>query len=89
MTSRNPSIAVRVQRRDRSRAASAYLGIGLGLLSLLSALLRPLHSWLHGPLAVLPEFLIQVSAIYVVFGSFGLFVLARYLRSGNRVAWAG
>lgn len=89
MTSRNPSIAVRVQRRDRSRAASAYLGIGLGLLSLLSALLRPLHSWLHGPLAMLPEFLIQVSAIYVVFGSFGLFVLARYLRSGNRVAWAG
>lgn len=89
MAGRKTSIAVRVQRRDRSRAASAYLGIGLGALSLFSALLRPLHSWLRGPLAVLPEFLIQVSAIYVVFLSFGLFIVARYLRSGNRVAWAG
>lgn len=89
MESFSSPVIRRVQRRDRTRAAAAYLAIGLAALSLISALLRPLHSRLHGPLSEIPEFLSQVSTIYVVFLSFGLFLLARYLRAGSRLAWGG
>ncbi|WP_404290496.1 bifunctional lysylphosphatidylglycerol flippase/synthetase MprF [Glutamicibacter arilaitensis] len=93
MTRSNFSAAARVQRRDRARAAACYLAIFLGLLSLFEPLLYPvtslISSWLRGSVTLFPEFLTQISRIYAVFGAFGLFVVARYLRGGNRVAWAG
>lgn len=93
MTSSNISAAARVHQRDRARVAASYLAIFLAVVSLFGPLLHPLTSlisgWLQGPVTLFPEFLTQISRIYAVFGAFGLFIVARYLRTGNAVAWAG
>jgi len=85
--------AARVHRRDRVRAVASYLAIALGLVSLLAPLFVHLAGLVpalfSGPLATFPPFLYQLSRIYIIFGAFGLFVLAKYLRSGNRLAWGG
>ena len=85
------SVAARVHRRDRARAAASYLAIFLGLISLFAPVIAHLAGaaplLFSGPLAAFPPFLYQISRIYIIFGSFSLFVMARYLRSGNRLAW--
>jgi len=85
------SAAAQVHRRDRARAAAAYLAIALGLISLFAPLIAHLAGaaplLFSGPLAAFPPFLYQISRIYIIFGAFSLFALARYLRSGNRLAW--
>ncbi|WP_313812161.1 phosphatidylglycerol lysyltransferase domain-containing protein [Glutamicibacter sp.] len=86
MTSAHLSAVAQVRRRDKARAAAAYLAIALAVLSLVEPFFRPLQTLVP---ALLPEFLIQISRVYVIFGAFGLLVLAKYLRAGNRVAWAG
>lgn len=86
MSSIHLSTAALVRRRDRARAVSAYLAIFLAVITLAAPLLGPLRGIFP---ALLPEFLIQISRVYVIFGAFGLLVVAKYLRAGNRVAWAG
>jgi len=85
------SAAARVHRRDRSRAAASYLAIVLGLLSLFAPVIAHLAglapALFSGPLTAFPPSLYQISRIYIIFGAFGLFVMARYLRTGNRLAW--
>lgn len=91
MPSIEPSPAALVHRRDRVRAAASYLAIALGLITLFAPLFLHLSgvvpALFSGPLAAFPPFLYQVSRIYIIFGAYGLFVMARYLRSGNRLAW--
>ncbi|GAA1410227.1 hypothetical protein AUR04nite_11610 [Glutamicibacter uratoxydans] len=86
MTSANLSAVAKVRRRDNARAAASYIAVALALISLAAPMFRGLHGLFP---ALLPEFLVQVSRVYAIFGAFGLLVVAKYLRSGNRVAWAG
>jgi len=91
MASIELSPAARVHQRDRARAAASYLAIALGLVSLFAPVFAHLAgaapALFSGPLAAFPPFLYQISRIYIIFGAFSLFALARYLRSGNRLAW--
>jgi lysyl-tRNA synthetase class 2 len=74
-------------RRDRARQIAAYGAALLGLLGLVSAISRPLQPRLALLLEIMPVTVPRAAAVTVVFISFPLLLLARGLRSGQRLAW--
>jgi lysyl-tRNA synthetase class 2 len=76
-------------RRDRARQIASYGAALLGLLGLVSAISRPLRPRLALLLEIMPVTVPRAAAVTVVLISFPLLLLARGLRSGQRLAWWG
>ncbi|HEX5533566.1 MAG TPA: phosphatidylglycerol lysyltransferase domain-containing protein [Actinomycetales bacterium] len=74
-------------RRDRARQLASYGAALLGLLGLVSAISRPLRPRLALLLEIMPVTVPRAAAVTVVLISFPLLLLARGLRSGQRLAW--
>jgi lysyl-tRNA synthetase class 2 len=74
-------------RRDRARQIAAYGAALLGLLGLVSAISRPLRPRLALLLEIMPVTVPRAAAVTVVLISFPLLLVARGLRSGQRLAW--
>ncbi|SDB85001.1 lysyl-tRNA synthetase, class 2 [Sanguibacter gelidistatuariae] len=61
----------------------------LGVVGLLSTVTRPLRGRLHDLLDIVPSVVPHAAAITLIFVSFGLLLVGRGLRSGQRLAWIG
>lgn len=76
-------------KHDRQRTVAAYVVAALGVIGLLSAVTRPLRARLADLLDITGSVLPHASAITLIFVSFGLLLVGRGLRSGQRLAWVG
>ncbi len=76
-------------RRVRVRRVASFGALLVAAVGVVSAVTPPSHERLRALLEFLPVELPQAASASLVFGSTGLALLARGLRRGHRLAWAG